>query len=941
MIPALRPEIIPEPVERFHSGYRWTLNPLLTLRDLLTHLGEELERYASTTSEWELEEHRINFYLFSCAIACLLDDYLGARRWDLRNLAERAGRLRQPLLATEAILNAPHKAVFRFAQTRSAEWREKFTACVDAACDLLLGREAFPFITLIREALNTAPVCLSETVLNRRMRIPEGFRCQDLAHDDVCSMVDGYMAARDETVTPILLLGLRTAGAYFAPLAAAYLRLSGHLDVSWITIRPKSGVSQRERKNLGQKLPNSSVLVIDDHPNSGSTLRLTLETLRRLGTKPEHISIAIPGHPARPDFAMPEETARGVRIFVLQPRRQYKAALLSSAWPERLLREYFSERGWQVEAVCENQRTRELNAKLADHLSDGFQVRLKRVFELKLRRDEETRELRVLAKSTGWGWLSYHAWIASTALAGRVPDALMVRNGFLFCEWIDGEPVELEGEDNIEIARTLGCYVAERSRALSLEQDPCFRSPECGWCGWDDLVSLLCRVYGRYWGRVKFAAVREQLHAYAAPQPAFIDGQMRPADWLRSGSALYKTDFEHHNFGGGELGVVDPAYDLAAAIFEFKFSPESEECLIRAYIENSGDRRVHERLLLYKLLHAASTIRAAKYWTTRGVPSDRRKYWNERYLQAWNFAAFHLARYCGSRFERQSVEWTPRLFFLDLDGVFDWNFLGFPHTTQDGICALQLLKRSRFSVVPNTTRSILHVLEYCQAYNLPGGVAECGSVFWDAVSGREISLIRPDSQAQLERLKEEVQKLPGVVIDSGHRYSVRAYRFAENGTQHLSEAEVQTLLELTHSDSLIYIQNPSDTYFLQKGTGKGPAISAVKSHAGLGGEFVAAMGDSDQDVDMLVSVDMAFAPANASEGVRDLISQRKCRSMSRGLQSGLLQAALELSDPADTKTHAVRSFDTSEYPVLMNAILRAPDRRPIAKLFANLYWARV
>ena len=60
-----------------------------------------------------------------------------------------------------------------------------------------------------------------------------------------------------------------------------------------------------------------------------------------------------------------------------------------------------------------------LNAALEAHYGDGFQVRLKRVFDVRL--GQSLRARRVVAKSVGWGWLGYHAWFAATRLESLVP----------------------------------------------------------------------------------------------------------------------------------------------------------------------------------------------------------------------------------------------------------------------------------------------------------------------------------------------------------------------------------------------------------------------------------------------------------------------------------------------------------------------------------------
>src|SRR3989449_4611341 len=86
---------------------------------------------------------------------------------------------------------------------------------------------------------------------------------------------------------------------------------------------------------------------------------------------------------------------------------------------------------------------------------------------------------------------------------------------------------------------------------------------------------------------------------------------MHRHEWIITDGAILKTDCEHHNFGSGELNIVDPEYDLAAAAFELRLSEEAEAALLSAYAEGSGDRAVGARLLLYKLLYGVVTMREA------------------------------------------------------------------------------------------------------------------------------------------------------------------------------------------------------------------------------------------------------------------------------------------------------------------------------------------
>jgi hydroxymethylpyrimidine pyrophosphatase-like HAD family hydrolase len=885
--------------ERFFEPYQWCLNPMLSLRDLLQRLGEEIERYrANGAAGWQGEERRINLYLFACAIACTLDDRLATPPRSLAAVARRFPPARVAIRIAEAVVNSP----------RAAAWRRQWTACVDAACELLLG-DGDLFCEQARHLLVAAPNALGEAAQRRRMRIPEAFRCQDLTHQDVCAMVRLCLPALPEKDRPIAIAGPRTAGAYFAPLAAACLRALGYTRVTWLTVRPKHGLSRAESRAISAALgTRAQLLIIDDHPNSGHTLRLLLGALRELGALSQDTIVALPGHPSIPNFAIADAAARGVRFYLLPPEDRYKARLLDA------------------EGRGESDATAALNRDLAAHYADGFQVRLKRVLEWDTGR--------VMAKSVGWGWLGYHAWLAGAALEGFVPCVLRLRDGILFSEYVESQT----GQEAYPTAEACARYIARRVHTLGLREDPAFASPGYRWCGWDDLAASLSRVYGPYLGLLKKRAIRRRLQAYVAPNPTLVDGCMKPQDWVRSGRNLLKTDFEHHNFGGGEPDIVDPAWDLASGIFEFQLAPGDEQILLETYVAETADTGVHDRLPLYKILYAMNALRAAKYWLARKPDDGRREEWNRQFIATRSFAAFHLARYCGRKLGEPPAVWERRLCFLDLDGVFDWGLLGFPHTTPCGVHALQLFRRNRFSVVLNTARSLEHVREYCRAYRLPGGVAELGSVFWDAIREWEVPLIDGEAATQIETLREEIRRLRGVFMDPENRFSIRAYRFREGYMRSLPAAEVEAVLARAGCDRLTYVQSLADTYIVQKGAGKGQALASVKAYLGCSGEPAVAIGDSAADVDMLRAADLAYAPANASSEVRELIAGGKCRLTSRPLQAGLLEAAMELCLAAGHSPDDAALHDDAAPATLLDELLRVPDRHPVERIFSALRW---
>ena len=909
--------------ESFFSAYRWCLNPMLSLRELLQCLAEEIERYrAGGAAGWQGEERRINLYLFTCAIACTLDDYLAPRRAASSEIARRVPGARAALRAAES---------FRIPPRRAAAWRQQWTPCVDAACDLLLTGRDTDFFAQVRALLLSASSALGESAERQRMRIPEAFRCQDLTHQDVCSMVRLCLPSLPDRDRPIAIIGPRTAGAYFAPLAASYLRSMGYTRVVWQTVRPKHGFSRAESRAIAAQIrAGAELLIIDDHPNSGHTLRILFGALRSLGAR--DVVVALPGHPSIPDFALP-----GVDLHLLPPEDRHKVHILSTEWtstydepggarPRRAALPLLATPGGTGFRLSQ---TAALNEAFAAHYSDGFQVRLKRVID----RPDGTR---IMAKSTGWGWLGYHAWLAATALQGFVPQPIRLRDGILYSEFIDASSLTSTEAD----PETFAAYLARRVLTLPLSEDPAFDTLNYRWCGWDDLIAQLARIYGPF-APLKKRAIRRALRSCIAPKPTLIDGRMKPADWLRTEYGPIKTDFEHHNFGGGEPDIVDPAWDLASAIYEFDLAPESEHAMLRAYVAETSDVGAHDRLPLYKILYAMSQLRAAKYWLARRPNDPRRVEWNRQYTASRSFAAFHTARYCGRHLGPPPTAWERRLFFLDLDGVLDWGLLGFPHTSQCGVQALDLLRRNRYSVVLNTARSLDHVREYCRAYKLPGGVAEHGSVFYDAVRDWEVPLVDAEAATEIDRLRNEIQNLPGVFIDPENRYSIRAYRIHDGYMRPLADAEVHEAIRRAAATRLAVIQSSADTYIVEQGAGKAPAMASVQAYLGCAGAPLAAMGDSRQDVDMLRAADIAFAPANASREVRDLVARGECRRTSRALQAGLLEAAADLCLSAGSDLPDLASPAHAEPDTLLDTLLQVPDRCLAGRIFHTPRWGRV
>src|SRR5215471_12190175 len=530
-----------------------------------------------------------------------------------------------------------------------------------------------------------------------------------------------------------------------------------------------------------------------------------------------------------------------VRVFTFPISGLHKVAAMGVPEVERLCREYYGA-ACNPRVVQDTSADR-INEQLALHSKDGRHVREKRVVVLELRDGNgNIQKKKLFFKSVGWGWLGYHAYIAGTRLAGFVPNVIGLRNGMLLMEWLDEahevhqarqrqqphQSVAMAGENAMQhIAR----YVGARSRLLALSGDCRWESRSYRWTGCDEILNILRKAYGPYVNRLLVPALRKNLQQVVTSVPTLIDGHMRPEEWLHISNGLFKADFEHHNFGGGEQDIVDPAYDLAVAIHEFRLSRQDQQQLLQTYVEESGDFMVHERILLYKILHGITTMEYATSAIAAGRNPEKN---NERRLYSRDFLVYSMNDYCAEFVRPQSASraWSPQLFFMDLDGVFDHELLGFPHATERGLRSIALLRSRRFSIVLNTGRSVQHVRQYCAAYGFAGGIAEFGSVFIDAVNGREIPFVDGLVADQLKACREAIRNMPDVYMDPGYEYSIRLYRYQRGQPAGLNAEEIKNLLRRPEFSKLTYVSRSSDTYIVQKRTNKGIALKAVRRLVG-------------------------------------------------------------------------------------------------------------
>jgi len=902
---ALEP-LSPRPLEseaNFYGSYEWCLNIFPTVRTAIQSLSLELQRHSAAQSDWHRSEIRTNIYLLSCAICDVIDDHLSGNGYDFSKAASFLP-LAGPALN---VLQRAHKVASRGRDLRLRGlllWRQEW------------GRALLDLLKLFLEIAPADPktveaVCqrlsswlkrsLPEDVLARRIRVVAAFRSQDMSHHDVVALAKKFVTDFPERRQAVLITGLRTAGSYFAPLLHAYLESEGYTDVDSVTMRPKKGLSRWEKEKIGTYAAGGLAVLIDEPIYSGATLSKAVQQLQRAGFSRDRIVILVPIHASRRDWHRGSDipSLSGVHIIPLEPEQWHKHRTLASGVEERL-REYFAARGYVLESISDDGRAQSFNGMLRSLSDEKFHNRAKRVYEVTLRGEDGVVEKRfVLAKSVGWGWFSYHAFIAADRLGSFVPTVLGLRDGILYTEWLpQPEVLSVTGECRSEWIDKAAAYVAARVQTLPLGSDPVGsllrenRHP-----GFSDLVSNLSRAYGfRPVAVLKRARIAHELSRLECPCPTLLDGKMRPLEWVRGASGLLKSDFEHHGLGKTEANLTDPAADLAQLVLHWKLSAAEEQQMLKRYVELTGDNGIAERLLLNKLAVGIRTMELAIANLNDSRLAHRAEEFNRDYIAGWDFLVSQTMRYCaGLCAKPQTRMWRSPVVSLDVDGVLDKQIFGFPSTTVAGMQAISLLHSHGFSIAINTARCVSEVMDYCDSYGFVGGVAEYGAYVWDALSRRERVLISPESLRQVELLKASLRSIPGVFLNDNYRYSLRAYTYRDGTTVPVPTLLIQNLISTLKLDRLKFHQTFTDTAVVATDVDKGVGLRALLALVGEPDVATIAVGDSEADVPMFSVATKSFSPGNCS--ARRAAGALGCVVVEEPYQMGLLDIARRIIHP--------------------------------------------
>jgi hydroxymethylpyrimidine pyrophosphatase-like HAD family hydrolase len=955
----MRAGLLPAELD-FYEGYGWCLNPHLTVGEAIDHLREEIDRLAIVPPGWQSDEVATNVFLLCCGILNCVDEYL--RGPGLR-LPRKLAAMRLGRAARWAVENA--LGILRpRPQANVRRWRGHWLAGLNEFLSIaVVGEASDPGVFSVaggRLAMLLASP-LPSGLLAARLGLPSPFRRLDLTHVDALALGRRYMKRFPDRSQPILLVGLRTSGSFFAPLLRAFFEAEHYEKVSLLTLVPGKGPGHWEVKELKRYAQQGyTALIVDDPPHTGGTIFTAFEIAGRAGFGRDKVKALVPAHPAKRDWfkPLPDDL-----VVSLEPEEWYKCALLESNAVQSRLAEYFRIQNFVRTIVVASERVEEFNAHLQSSSSDERGTRLKRIFEVHLETLQGRKEIRyVLAKSVGWGWLGYHAFLAGHRLAGFVPPILGLREGILYMEWIPQTApdvgVDSQSEERIDASAS---YVAARTRCLKLEAGS---ATHLNLGRQDNGVQLLGKALSRAYGGFFIDLLAQPhfkrlLRQQPSPFPTLIDGNMRRVEWIIGPHGLLKTDYEHHGLGKEELNVIDPAYDLADTILNLELSPEEESRLIQRYVDESGDASVVHRLFMNKMLAGLWAMKQAhEHLFGKARVAGQQQTFHRRFMGAWNFLTVQAARQCGGYLQPLvELRWRSPLVATDIDGVLDRRVFGFPCTTAAGIEALSLLRAHEFSIAVNTARSVAEVKAYCQAYSLAGGVAEHGSYLWDAVARRGRILISPEAERQLDALRRNLQLIPGVFLDDRHQYSIRAFTYLPKPSGLISRLVrsirsfgvgdgvlaplpsllVQHLMTELGLDRLSFHQTTIDTTIVAKEVDKGSGLLALRDWVlGADAETIA-VGDQEPDLTMFRVATRSFAPANI--GCAQQAQLLGCQIARHSHQRGLLEIVRVLTHPdgrrcercAEGKTMSARDDD------LFMDVLRTADRKWITNLMGAIF----
>ena len=842
---------------------------------LVTDLLCGAETLAERLRDALRDEQWLDAYLLAVGLGQIVDDRLHADLLLLHRAASYLGGKpsRQARLAAAAAggagkLCAVARAGSSPAIRRLTRARQPLAELTSRLADQVLAparsSDANLFTALLR-----ASVPAVSSVAGDRMRIPTGFHSFDQHPDDVRWLVRAFMTRYPERRGPLCVVGVRTSGSYLAPLHAAAFRACGESSVDMLTYRPGRPFLRRERAVLSAVARAGGwVLIADDPPGAGTALARTARAIAEVGVPGSRIVFLISS------FGSADQLPTVLRDWtaVVQPWADWSIHGRLACEPVR------QTLAGLVGPDMEVREVRPLGtpcpAGERGHLRARFTVRLAD----RGTGEEMSRDL--VVEGAGLGYLGRQGVAVADAIADHVPHVYGFADGLLYRDWLP--PVTHPGPDipADTLAEVVASYVYARRKGL-----PAPSASVDGLGGRDPAWEAAAKVLSGQYGRLSVPArplLLEPLirRLLVHEQPTVLDSKTDLRHWLpdpASAGELRKVDFYQRAFGHHDLACYDPVFDLAGAAADPP-THDFEQKVRRAYQRVSGDEIDGERWLLYRL---------AQLWRL-GRAGDLRR------LDVRQRSAAAVHDYLAELYLRDLPPATGPLCAIDLDGVLECHALGFPVTSPTGALALRGLVAHGYRPVLATGRSVPEVRDRCLAFGLAGGVAEYGAALY--YDGEPVDLRPPQSRVLLDRVRDQLSRSVGVVVDPRYRYTVRA----RCGNGPLPADIVNEVRSLGAADMRI-VHGHGQTDIIAAGMDKGSGLrmlAALMSDPGC----AFAMGDTPPDIPLFACAQLARAPRNADFSSSAVGVQRTRRAY----QAGLSEACGDLLGHRPGRCHICR-----------------------------------
>jgi len=756
---------------------------------------------------------------------------------------------------------------------------------------------------------------LPDELRERTARLPACFQAFDLDVPDVVELTRRFVERERDRARPLLVVGVRTAGCYLAPLCAAVLESYGYTDVQVLSLRPQHRLLAAERALVrGIARREGLALVIDDPPESGRTVARAAEELTRLGFPPEAVVLLLP---LFGDAASLAERL-GSYPSVLLPGDEWSITdRLTAEAVGRALQRLLPPGTEAVEV-----RRLELPARA------WTRSHARALFGVSLPERGAARSQLVLVEGVGIGYFGRQALAVAERLREHLPEVFGLDGGCLYRAWLPEEaricPPGSPPSD--ELVTAAARYVADRRLALPVAEDRSL-SQRSAVPVWEVASRILSRTFGRGALAARLLLV-DSLTKRLLPvaRPSVVDGATSLSNWFfdssRGTERLTKTEFAARSFWNLGLLSYDAVFDLAGAAVS---APDHalDRRLRSAYTARVREAIDDERWLIYGLAQLWGR------WRTR--PEDIAEVEREQARVLRNYLAHLYLDDLGPAREGP-------LCALDLDGVLETESLGFPATTSAGAKALRALICHGYRPVLVSGRSIGEVADRCRSYGLAGGAAEYGAAVYVAERDETAVLLTHAQRSTLDRAREVLAAHPGVRLDDAYTCSVRAFVVdSRGGRRGLGPADVRAVLDdINSSSKLEVVVGESQTDFTVRGVDKGTGVRALAERLEPTGELPLslAVGDSTADLPILREADLRLAPAHAATA----LSREGVELLPAPYQAGLALAVGRLIGHDPGSCPACRAPLLGERAELLLELLSAGEagRLELARRFARL-----